>query len=273
MHRFEALAKNDAEVRGLCSLLLEQWRGIEFLGFDIYGHPIIREDASQSIELFDDDSIALETILAGRAYATQVMQALKFLYSTTGKKKTVLKHVYLVDLSGVRFRQLTARVRSRFRFVVQTLEKVYPDVIYRTYVVNAPKSLSYIWGAISALLHPQTRAKIRILPAGVDIEKSGLLLDGIPASNFPKCLGGTADALSLVDIFDADDSNTVSIGSPLKTLRSFHSTARRPRSLIFKDGLPQPLASSDSQDQRRRRLLLCLLLLTLVVVIFFVGLR
>jgi hypothetical protein len=40
-------------------------------------------------------------------------------------------------MDRVRLRMVTSRVRSRFKVIMKTLEDVYPEVAWRTYVVNA----------------------------------------------------------------------------------------------------------------------------------------
>ena len=62
----------------------------------------------------------------------------------------VLKQVLIVDMDRVRLRMVTSRVRSRFKVIMKTLEDVYPEVAWRTYVVNAPGYLRVIWTVVES---------------------------------------------------------------------------------------------------------------------------
>ena len=113
-------------------------------------------------------------LLDGRVLCTEVIQALKYRASrvlddryggggderaspsASGRARaprhSVLKHVYVVDMQGVRVGMLSSRVRARFRAAIEQLELLYPEVVVRTYVVNAPRSLTLVWTMVKLWL-------------------------------------------------------------------------------------------------------------------------
>jgi hypothetical protein len=73
------------------------------------------------------------------------------------------------------------RLRAPARFAGK-FSNLYPESLYKLYVINAPFIFSGVWGAISVFIHPVTAAKINVLSnpkyAIADLtEKLGAKLD------------------------------------------------------------------------------------------------
>ena len=116
-------------------------------------HRLICAQVGQSLKLTDRKDIEKEEIIRGRAVCTELFQALKYASSkhhdpSDPNKTKVLKHIYVVDMKNVKTWHVTSRCRDRFRSIMQTMELAYPEVAWRTYVVNAPKYLTIIWVVI-----------------------------------------------------------------------------------------------------------------------------
>ncbi|KAH8046175.1 hypothetical protein JL720_16466 [Aureococcus anophagefferens] len=160
---------------------------MKFCGYDAYGHPVITETVHETprANLADEDP---EDLLKGRTVCTEAFIALKHLATRRHNSDvTVLKQVLIVDMD----RALCAwsrRVRSRFKVIMKTLEDVYPEVAWRTYVVKS-------W------LHPTTAMKVRILGTDRDFARAQMLADGVPEDAVPASCGGGAVEVSLADLF------------------------------------------------------------------------
>ncbi|KAH8062957.1 hypothetical protein JL721_8572 [Aureococcus anophagefferens] len=203
----DELANDEPRARADCARLLNFWDNMKFCGYDAYGHPVITETVHETlarVNLADEDP---EDLLKGRTVCTEAFIALKHLATrrhnsdvTVLKQggKSVLKQVLIVDMDRVRLRMVTSRVRSRFKVIMKTLEDVYPEVAWRTYVVNshwlistqvvnAPGYLRVIWTVVKSWLHPTTAMK--------------MLADGVPEDAVPASCGGGAVEVSLADLF------------------------------------------------------------------------
>ncbi|KAH8093367.1 hypothetical protein JL720_4497 [Aureococcus anophagefferens] len=133
----DELANDEPRARADCARLLNFWDNMKFCGYDAYGHPVITETVHETlarVNLADEDP---EDLLKGRTVCTEAFIALKHLATRRHNSDvTVLKQVLIVDMDRVRLRMVTSRVRSRFKVIMKTLEDVYPEVAWRTYVVN-----------------------------------------------------------------------------------------------------------------------------------------
>ncbi|KAH8061107.1 hypothetical protein JL722_4404 [Aureococcus anophagefferens] len=104
--------------------------------------------------------------------------------------------VLIVDMDRVRLRMVTSRVRSRFKVIMKTLEDVYPEVAWRTYVVNcqvvAPpddgdEARGGLRRASGALEAPRVAAP-RARKAPSDAKKAELAAEAAASTTGSSCL-------------------------------------------------------------------------------------
>ena len=100
---------------------------------------------------------------------------------------------------------------------MQTMELSYPEVAWRTYVVNAPKYLTIIWVVIKSWLDPVTTSRVAILGTDQKKVRERLLADNIPLDAIPACCGGESRDVPLSLLLGSHDSSTVSHLSELIT--------------------------------------------------------
>jgi len=216
------LARGDYEATKEAQKLLRQWRSMRFAGFDIYGHPVVVELVGKSLKALDWKDWDKDEIIRGRIVCTEVFQALKYAASryhcpTDPNRVKVLKHVYVVDMKNVKTWHVTSRCRDRFKAIMKTCEEGYPEVAWRTYVVNAPNYLTIIWVVIKSWLDPVTTARVAILGTNPLKNRERLLVDNIPLDAIPQCCGGDARDVPLSLILGAADSSSVSMMSEILT--------------------------------------------------------
>ncbi len=216
------LARGDQKTMREALRLLRQWRSMRFAGYDVYGHPIVVERVGQSLKLTDRKDVDKDEIIRGRAVCMELFQALKYASSkhhdpADANNVKVLKHIYVVDMKNVKTWHVTSRCRDRFRSIMQTMELSYPEVAWRTYVVNAPKYLTIIWVVIKSWLDPVTTSRVAILGTNPKNNRERLLADNIPLDAIPACCGGESRDVPLSLLLGSHDSSTVSHLSELIT--------------------------------------------------------
>jgi len=198
----DALARDDEAARRDADRLLRAWDNIGFAGFDEVGHPVCTERVVETLLLANRVREDPEDLLKGRAVCTEVFQALKRAASTRREDPAdVIKHVFVVDMTGVRLAMVTKRVTHRFQHIMKTLELVYPEVAWRTYVVNAPSYLIVIWYVVKSWLDKVTVDKVVIMSTNKEKTRDRMLADGVPLHSIPRCCGGQAAGVSLADLY------------------------------------------------------------------------
>jgi hypothetical protein len=183
---------------------------------------VVVELVGKSLKALDWKDWDKDEIIRGRIVCTEVFQALKYAASryhcpTDPNRVKVLKHVYVVDMKNVKTWHVTSRCRDRFKAIMKTCEEGYPEVAWRTYVVNAPKYLTIIWVVIKSWLDPVTTARVAILGTNPLKNRERLLVDNIPLDAIPQCCGGDARDVPLSLILGAADSSSVSMMSEILT--------------------------------------------------------
>lgn len=69
----------------------------------------------------------------------------------------------ILDLSGLSMSHLSATFTGLLKTYIGKFSNLYPESLYKLFVINAPFIFSGAWGAISLFVHPVTRAKIHII--------------------------------------------------------------------------------------------------------------
>ncbi|XP_046460749.1 SEC14-like protein 2 [Daphnia pulex] len=147
------------------------------------------------------------------------MSDMKGILRSTRKKDYVMYVVYLVESSIARVnanlekykRNADAVVQSTIIFdmegfsmqhvtnkqamdsavkIIQVYEANYPELLYRVFIVNAPKIFSILFNMIKPFLHERTRSKIQIFSHDAKQWKAAILADVI-AEELPVSYGGT----------------------------------------------------------------------------------
>ncbi|VDK60929.1 unnamed protein product [Cylicostephanus goldi] len=69
----------------------------------------------------------------------------------------------IFDLDGLSFAQVDMQAMKVVTTMLTQLQEMFPDVIRKIFVINAPSFIQILWGMISPCLAKQTQQKIRIL--------------------------------------------------------------------------------------------------------------
>mmetsp|Transcript_7463 Transcript_7463/g.26128 ORF Transcript_7463/g.26128 Transcript_7463/m.26128 type:complete len:455 (+) Transcript_7463:161-1525(+) len=196
--RIDLFTSGDAVRFEECRSSLKCWGGIELCGFDSFGHAVIVENAMETVQSL----IAakdVDCVLEQRAVCSEMLQVLKMAATHRGSG-VVLKHVYVVDMTNIRFSMFSGKVRSSLRNLCIMLEGSYPECVWCTYVVNAPSALLLIWSVIKRWMHASTTEKVVILGCNANDIRQRLLSDNVPKHAIPLCCGGSASGVKLADL-------------------------------------------------------------------------
>lgn len=84
--------------------------------------------------------------------------------------------VLVVDLKKVKAKLFSNKIlNNTIRKAIPLCLKYFPELLYKAFIVNAPLSFSGFWDSISALLPPDTKAKVRVLGGASNEELAALV--------------------------------------------------------------------------------------------------
>lgn len=100
----------------------------------------------------------------------------------------------IIDMDGVGVSTLTGEVRKILATVMALDQDNYPELMYKTLILNAPTSFRVLWAMVRQLMDERTQAKFEVLPA--DFQEA--LQQYVAPENLMQKYGGTHSA-SLLD--------------------------------------------------------------------------
>jgi len=101
------------------------------------------------------------------------------------------KHVVILDMKGFGMRHMGPKVLGNIRKLMNLDNAIYPEVLKRLFIVNAPWLFQKAWSLVKGMLHPITRERIKIY--GTKPKKFlPKLAEFIDIDQLPTWLGGTA---------------------------------------------------------------------------------
>lgn len=138
-------------------------------GCDAFGHPIVAERiediAPQGLSKNMDKAAVL-------LHRVQIMEAVAHLKRREALRRghPLYKHIWVIDLSGVKVTHFTGDARAFVLDLVQLCTERYTDTLFAMWLVNAPVAFRATWSMVSCLLQRSTKEKIKIVGPG-DAEK------------------------------------------------------------------------------------------------------
>jgi len=152
-------------------------------GQDKHGHPIFWDDGSSfaketQLDLFKSDMGRVELF---RARLMKRMHNVK-LAASCNYGKMIYKHCLVMDLSRFNAKKFV-KDRKFHEQNTKQISDLFPEVLHRLYVINAPWAFRSAWKVIQTFLHPVTAQKTKILGRDFISELSkDIQLDMIPHS-------------------------------------------------------------------------------------------
>ena len=156
-------------------------------GTDAQGHPLIVERIAD----FNVDCLlqefTLDKLPLYQARNMEYVQAVKVAISHK-LGALIFTHVSIFDLRGLSMKYL--RAREHGRQILNVAQYRYGEVAHKIFFVNTPFVFRAVWSAVSLMVHPATKAKIKVLGANYEREMAD---NGIAMDQLPPSLGGTFD--------------------------------------------------------------------------------
>jgi len=152
-------------------------------GQDKQGHPIFWDDGSAFaketvLDAFKNDMPRVELF---RARLMKRMHNVK-LAASKNYGKMIYKHCLVMDLSRFNAKKFV-KDRKFHEQNTKQISDLFPEVLHRLYVINAPWAFRSAWKVIQTFLHPVTAQKTKILGKDYISELSkDIQLDMIPHS-------------------------------------------------------------------------------------------
>lgn len=103
-----------------------------------------------------------------------------------GVKQQRYKHIAIVDMAGASVGLLNGQRRKMVNKMTALATEMFPEALWKMYVINTPWYLRGAWAMTKPWLHPITQSKINICGDPADAfrklkENDGCELDGLPA--------------------------------------------------------------------------------------------
>mmetsp|Transcript_59484 Transcript_59484/g.53563 ORF Transcript_59484/g.53563 Transcript_59484/m.53563 type:complete len:340 (+) Transcript_59484:484-1503(+) len=132
-------------------------------GQDKEGHPIFWDDGSAyskgaSLSIFKED---MKRVGIFRARLMKRMHNLK-LCASKHYGKMIYKHCLVMDLDKFNAKQFV-KDRKFHEQNTKDISDLFPEVLHRLYIINAPWAFRSAWKVIQTFLHPITVEKTKIL--------------------------------------------------------------------------------------------------------------
>lgn len=165
-------------------------------GTDKYGHfvqgiQIGQIDTDELLKLDEEQLLRLQGQKM-KAYAVYKQDLSK----ASGVQR--YKHTMIVDLHNISMSMLMGKKKNLIKKIFDIGSTYYPETMFKIYLINAPMVFRAIWAVIKPWLHPITVAKVNILGSSKEALKK-FEVDGLPAAQVPKWLGGTYEPVLCFD--------------------------------------------------------------------------
>jgi len=120
-------------------------------------------------------------------YVMEYMMNYVFPRASERAGKHIDKLTSILDLKGLGRKHLKKAAYALFKRMSKIDQDIYPEILGKLFIVNAPAIFAVAWKAIKPWVDPSTRQKITILRG--DYQK--VLLEHIDADQLPAYLGGS----------------------------------------------------------------------------------
>jgi len=110
----------------------------------------------------------------------------------------ILQHTIIRDLTGIGLAHAGIDGRNFIAAAIQVSDTNYPEILAKTYCLNAPWVFTTLWFFVQGLLDPRTVAKISILGS----DYGAALAETIPPDSLPVQFGGPMELVNGPFAFD-----------------------------------------------------------------------
>jgi len=165
---------------------LTEWLPMAGFGQDKQGHPVVYEKVCD-YNLAEAKAAAPELVIGYRDHFSSKLYK-KNMSESQRRGVTIYKQIRVFDLNGIGI----FGAKPFLDMVKRTIDRegdLFPENIYKIFIVNTGWSFRAIWTVVSAFIHSATRAKIQIL--GGQSKFLPALREQINDDQIPKMYGGS----------------------------------------------------------------------------------
>jgi len=166
---------------------MNAWRCYIY-GYDKQGHPVLYDEIG-SCDITKVEKAFENNIERLRQFRFRFMQRLANGKRIQSDKYNVLiyKHVMVMDCSGFSMAHFGQQYRNLVKEVIGDEQHLFPETLYKLFIINAPLPFRMIWKILSTFIDPITVQKISVLGSSFLDE----LKQVVPLDQIPKKYGGT----------------------------------------------------------------------------------
>ncbi|XP_067930008.1 SEC14-like protein 2 isoform X2 [Watersipora subatra] len=155
--------------------------GFDKEGFPVWLDPFTRLDTRGILH-----SATKEQVLLHKLYSCE--QLLLTLKSQTAKMGKPIDQINIIyDVAGLSWHHLWPPGIDCFKTIIAAFEDNYPELLRKTYIINAPRLFVLAYNMLKGVISPRTREKVVVLGA----HWKEALLKNIEADQIPVSYGGT----------------------------------------------------------------------------------
>eukprot|EP01006_Ploeotia_vitrea_P044437 TRINITY_DN66830_c6_g2_i1.p2 TRINITY_DN66830_c6_g2~~TRINITY_DN66830_c6_g2_i1.p2 ORF type:complete len:285 (-),score=138.92 TRINITY_DN66830_c6_g2_i1:138-992(-) len=168
-------------------------------GHLVYVERLGKLDVSEVSKNFTD-----EELMRCHVYQLEMIGKKKAELAARPGAKMMYKQMVILDLDGFSMGHLSSRIRGAVQSFMSVDQHMYPESLLVMHIVNAPFVFRAAWALVSPLLHPLTKARIKM--GGHDIAKFANT-NNVPRfikGSTCKCEGGKCLMVDFVE-GDAED--------------------------------------------------------------------
>lgn len=163
-------------------------------GYDKQGRPIYFERLGKlRFKAMTEQGVTPTDFVHHHVQFQEYMANVCFTEASRRAGFTVDKFTYVMDMKGLSLSVLNTSTFSAFKEICRIDQNYYPETLGIMLIVNAPTVFSVFWSTCKSFVHPNTRAKIKIVRPNKTPET---LLQYVDADVLPVDLGGTFTGLA-----------------------------------------------------------------------------
>lgn len=175
--------------------VLEQYYNICYYGLDKKGQPLYVEATGRAKLKKVLDTFSVRDVLRLHGGQLEYLVRVMFPYASKVKGEAVDQYTTVLDLKGMdAWAFLATKVVDAFGKMMNTDQDVYPSLLDRCFIVNAPKLFSIVWPVAKKFLEKRVVERITLLGDLTANPELALELHAhCGVENLPTSLGGTRE--------------------------------------------------------------------------------
>ena len=164
-HTDQCLERTFLENESLYELICSQ--NAFYVGHGRQGHPIyIDYVANMPWKRILSEFTDIEVYLRTQIQTMEWQQQMVFKPASIRAGYPITQIINIWNLKGLTLNNFTGEIKNVTRMAMSLTQDNYPESLYQSYIINAPKIFTMIWSVIKFFLDQKTRNKVHIMGSG-----------------------------------------------------------------------------------------------------------